>query len=350
MTTTSVNIVYRDKVLCLDAAAFAKLGLELGKTYRVVTAFGTIAEAVLEPSLYVDAFVNQDTQMVCAVEGDNTLLVYDRTRPLLPDGPYMIPAKVQARAAIWQAAKERLTCPVQEAVAVYLGGEADYDRDVALSLGFRPYKLFLVEHERRIFDQLRLKGKQAVFGELAAVVQNWPLTTDDTSHQVNFLYADFQCGLVESATVMQQHLVSRDEFKDCVLAVNMLRGREVGGDAQRLVRHGKHRAKAYAHMVFDELERQLALILPREEASSLARKARFEAQRSWIFGTYRSSPQTSFDWCVWKHVTVGTVLAKRAGTDALKAPVSVGNDKHLTQRIIAIQAIGTWRENKHKQQ
>lgn len=333
-------------MLSLDPATFAELGLELGKSYRVVTAFGTIAKVVWEPSIRVDAFVNQDTQMVCEVAGDDTLLVYDRTRPLLPNGPYMVPVKVEARAAIWQAAKERLTCPVQEAVAVYLGGEADYDRDVALSLGFRPYKLFLVEHERKVFEELRRKGKQAVFGELTAVVRNWPLTTKDTSHQVDFLYADFQCGLIESATAMQQHLVSRSEFKDCVMAVNLLRGREVGGDEQRWVKYGKHRGKAYFHMVFDELERQLALVLPPKDASSIARKARYEAQRNWIFGTYRSSPQSSFDWCVWKHVAVGTVT----GTDGEVAASEAGPDKELTQKIIAVQAIGTGRENRYKQE
>jgi hypothetical protein len=285
--------------------------------------------------------------MVCEVEGDSTLLVYDKTRPLLPNGPYTLPVKVEMRVAIWQAAKERLTCSVDDAVAVYLGGEADYDRDVALSVGFRPYNLFLVEHERKVFAQLRLKGKQAIFGELSAVVQNWPLTTKDTSHQVNFLYADFQCGLIESAVLMQQHLVSHSEFKDCVLAVNLLRGREVGSNEQRWVSYGKHRGKAYVHMVFDELERQLALVLPKE-ANSLARKARYEAQRNWIFGTYRSSPQSSFDWCVWKHVDVSTVLAK-AGVEA-SVPVAAGTDKYLTQKIIAIQAIGTWRENRQKQE
>ena len=345
----TADIVHHDKVLSLDPAAFAKLGLELGKSYRVVTAFGTVANVVWEPSIRVGAFVNQDTQMVCEVEDDNTLLVYDRTRPLLPNGPYTNPVKVEARAAIWQAAKERLMCPVQEAVAVYLGGEADYDRDVALSLGFRPYKLFVVEHERRVFEQLRLKGKQVIFSELTAAVQNWPLTTKDTSHQVNFLYADFQCGLIESATAMHQHLVSRSEFKDCVMAVNLLRGREVGGDEQRWVKYGKHRGKAYAHMVFDELERQLALVMPPKEAASIVRKARYEAQRNWIFGTYRSSPQSSFDWCVWKHVAVGT-LAGTGAEVAASESVAAGTDKYLTQRIIAVQAIGTGRENRYKQE
>ena len=46
MSATAVNASVSDKVLCLDPAVFAKLGLELGKKYRVVTAFGTIAEAV----------------------------------------------------------------------------------------------------------------------------------------------------------------------------------------------------------------------------------------------------------------------------------------------------------------
>lgn len=346
MSSTAVNVSVTDKVLRLDPADFEKLGLELGKKYRVVTAFGTIAEAAWEPSIRVGDFVSPDTQMVCKVEGDNTLLVYDRTRPLLPNGPYTTPVKIEMRAAVWRAAKERLTCPVEDAVVVYLGGEADYDRDVALSLGFRSYKLFVVEHNRKVFEQLRLKGKQAIFGELADVVQNWPSSTKDTSHQVNFLYADFQCGLIESATAVQQHLVSRGEFKDCVLAVNLLRGREYGVDEQRLIKHGKHRAKAYAHEVFDELERQLALVMPPEQVSARVRKARYEAQRNWIFGTYRSSPQTSFDWCVWKHVDAGTILAQHGAP----APTVSGNDKDLTQRIIAIQAIGTWRENKHKQE
>jgi len=138
---------------------------------------------------------------------------------------------------------ESLSIRPRDAVVLYLAGEQNFDREIALSKGFLGHNLIAVERDRLAIQKIKDSGTLCVSGELSKVLM-------DCTIETSLIVADFCspiCGEVLSCLV---NLVNNPRFKKCILAINLLRGREcLPEDWQESIR-GKHRGQAAFGIMF----------------------------------------------------------------------------------------------------
>jgi hypothetical protein len=137
------------------------------------------------------------------------------------DFDYNFGQKRNWRRSVWNAIKEKLSVPVGEAVVLYLAGEKDLDRPVAISKGFKPWNLIAIDRDEQIVKHLKNSGTLAIKGDFLEVIKSW------YGHQeIHVIHADFCCGLINPTKDLAVALVCADFFPKGVLSINLMRGRD----------------------------------------------------------------------------------------------------------------------------
>jgi hypothetical protein len=149
----------------------------------------------------------------------------------------------------WNKIRERVNNP-RDAIVLYLAGEADLDRDVALAKGFKNKNLIAVENRRSVLAALRAKCVLTIDSDLCDVITDWPL-----DKPVQVVVGDFCGGLTLSRLKKLKHCWLRPQFHDAVFCFNFLRGRDsTSNEIRKVYSEGarkmglgcqKHRAEAF---------------------------------------------------------------------------------------------------------
>lgn len=133
------------------------------------------------------------------------------------------------RRWVWNRIVERLAVPPAEAVVLYLAGQQDLDREIAIQRGFKGHNLIAVERDELVAAQLRKKGVLTIQGEFGDVLQFWPL-----GHEIHVVFGDF----CSDMTLKLWTAITLTAFlaytKNAVLAFNFQRGRDQTAAAHRL--------------------------------------------------------------------------------------------------------------------
>jgi len=120
------------------------------------------------------------------------------------------------RRTTWNNISKRLKSP-KDAKCIYLAGEDDLDRKVALTKGFSNKNLFAVERDKDAFNLLRKSGKPAICADI------W-----DVSHTfkgLDVINADLLGGLTKD--LVDRAFIGLWSLSDGgVMCVNMLKGRD----------------------------------------------------------------------------------------------------------------------------
>jgi len=137
---------------------------------------------------------------------------------------YKVGSKNNWRRRMWNQAVRRLRhkgVRISEARVLYLSGEQDLDRPVALSKGFDEANLFAVDRSKDVVASLRRRGVIAICGNFVHVFDNWP-----EHSPIDFCFADFCCNLNRQPLALVGEVLVYKRSSP-VVAVNMMRGREI---------------------------------------------------------------------------------------------------------------------------
>lgn len=122
----------------------------------------------------------------------------------------------------WNRIVERLSVPVEEAVALYLCGPADVDRAKAVLRGFRTENLIGVDLDEENVRRVRAGGGLAICADINELVAVWP-----KDWPVHVIVADFCAGFDDTAINLASALMSRTgAMRGTVVSVNLQRGRD----------------------------------------------------------------------------------------------------------------------------
>lgn len=219
------------------------------------------------------------------------------------------------RRWVWNRIAER-TSVRDASLILYLPGEQDFDRNIALSKGFRSSSLIGVERSDDTRKSLRSGGTLTIDGDIFASVD-----AISRKRRVDVAVMDLCCGLrAKHADCILNWLLTRETLKGCVFAVNMMRGRDADSNElrQRLldVAPGEGSTKHRGEL----LALAMLLAISNDEQSKLA------TDREWIgrcmvvgaamrsaFFSYKSESGQVFDSCVF--VNPASVLGLRVTFD-----------------------------------
>lgn len=126
------------------------------------------------------------------------------------------------RRWVWNRIIERLTVPTKDAVVLYLAGEDNIDREIALSHGFKPDNLIAIEKDKTIVNHLRRNGQLCVQGDIIDILRAWP-----HNKLISVIIADFCCGLEKR--IMEYFttaFLQSPHTRTSIFAINLLRGRD----------------------------------------------------------------------------------------------------------------------------
>jgi hypothetical protein len=110
---------------------------------------------------------------------------------------------------------------------LYLVGPHDIDREVAIKKGFSNENLIAVDIERDRVVSARNGGGFALHGGLSDVLAAWPV-----DRSIDGIVADFCAGIDDRFNTFAMALANV-KFTKCVVAVNLLRGRDKINDSVR---------------------------------------------------------------------------------------------------------------------
>jgi hypothetical protein len=171
------------------------------------------------------------------------------------DFDYRFGTKAQWRRTAWNRIVERLIVHPRDAVVLYLAGEQDLDREVALRKGFRANNLIAVERDSRVVSVLRANGVLTISGNIVEIVRAWP-----RERKVNVIFADL-CDDIRSTNGPLLGGLINAAFAGAVIAVNFMRGRsKQAGDLVKLNtatfgEEMKHRGFAFSALYAEILRR-----------------------------------------------------------------------------------------------
>lgn len=230
---------------------------------------------------------------------------------------YKFGPKNQWRRSIWNQIVDRLEVKPKDAIVLYLAGQSDLDRQVAKSKNFRDDNLIAIERNAKVAKQLRRDGKLTILGELDDICEMMP-------RRVDVVFADLCSGLSSSVIKLLTVVGTGLAFENCVLAINLMRGRDsiyskIGFKDAGLQRRARcamviQNAKAIAaltgelRMVEEQpgkfrLKRgqRVAAAKEIEDAWSMFYGAK-ESNEAWFY-TYQSTSGQMFDSGVWKVIS-----------------------------------------------
>lgn len=145
---------------------------------------------------------------------------------------YKFGQKNNWRRAVWNEIVKRLKAdgiPIKEALVLYLAGEQDLDRKVAVEKGFHPDNLIIVENNRKVVKKLREEGKIAIHADLMDALFAWNIEKPE----VNVLYADLCSGLEPNTAEIHDIVSQKLSFTRAIVLLNLQRGRDPRTNAIR---------------------------------------------------------------------------------------------------------------------
>lgn len=141
---------------------------------------------------------------------------------------YKFGIKNQWRRWLWNRIEERLTVPAREAVVLYLAGQDDLDRYVALRHGFKDHNLIAIDRSEKVVRTLRNSGVVSMQGEFMDAICTWP-----ANRPVHAIVGDFCCGLESKMWKRIMGLMLLTHVRPAVYAFNFLRGRDQSSNGIR---------------------------------------------------------------------------------------------------------------------
>lgn len=141
---------------------------------------------------------------------------------------YKFGQKNNWRRTVWNEISGRIK-DTRTALVLYLAGEQDLDRKVAIEHRFLPDNLIIIERDREIVKKLRAEGKIVIGGEMEDVIFGWPMRMPE----VAVLYADYCSGLEPNLASLHDVIGEKPSFMDSVVLVNLMRGRDSKTNALR---------------------------------------------------------------------------------------------------------------------
>ena len=158
------------------------------------------------------------------------------------------------RKWLWNRICERVsetTVEKSDAVVVYLAGEEDLDRDVALRKGFRFNNLIAVDKSRKVIECLKKKKVPCLYGEISDVVEAF----NNSKEKIDVLICDYCHGVNGNVSKFVDKLTSSNfdnSFGDSpIIAMNFMRGRDSG----EIIDFRNNRRESFAS-VFDEEKKE----------------------------------------------------------------------------------------------
>ncbi len=150
---------------------------------------------------------------------------------------YKFGSKNNWRRRVWNEACKRLISQnkkLSECKILYLPGPEDIDGKIAIEKGFKPWNLFCIERENDIINKLRYNHVNVIHGDINQVLSYW-----DIDDSIDFCFADFMCGIHNTSYRFLQNLLTTDALsKESVIAVNLLRGRDIKLDGNYSIHRG----------------------------------------------------------------------------------------------------------------
>lgn len=214
--------------------------------------------------------------------------------------------KRQWRRTTWNSIRDRLPTigvRVKDAVVLYLAGEHDLDREIAISKGFKDRNLIAVDRDRKIVSSLRSGGALAVCGSLEHVVQHW-------SGQVNVVIADMCCGFTESPITIAVHMIVNPSFETCLSVFNLMKGREKWTSGAGDFAKGRHRGEAIANMAYGFVRTKIN-DLPEDVAKNVFMSVIDEMEKKengFIRGySYKSTSGQVFDSAIFRNPSLAKI-------------------------------------------
>lgn len=162
---------------------------------------------------------------------------------------YKFGPKNNWRRWAWNRVVERLPSSVEDATVMYLAGEEDLDRKVAIERGFHSANLIAIDKEKKVVDKLRKKGCIVIHAGLREAM----ISLCSARRIANVLVADFCCGLTDTIEDIINLFIcdAGNLFPEdgAVLVFNFMRGRDKGGITDVLSKTGfngtKHRGEMF---------------------------------------------------------------------------------------------------------
>ncbi len=135
------------------------------------------------------------------------------------------------RAWTWNRIKERTDGPLSTATAFYLAGEGDFDRPVAVSVGFSGQNVYAIDLNDKSVKTVKKSGGRAMKGDLYRNLIYLPLNREPDA-----ISADLMCGIYQRDWSLFRLLFAMDGR---AVAINLKRGRDPkGGQWVRLMKQG----------------------------------------------------------------------------------------------------------------
>lgn len=122
----------------------------------------------------------------------------------------------------WNRIIERLPIHKKDAVVLYLCGDQDMDRKIAIEKKFKPQNLIAIDIMPEKIEKVRAAGGIGMVGDICDFIIH-----HKGRPKIDVIVADFCCGLTSTVyTFMLSMLASSGLSKNCIVAVNLLRGRD----------------------------------------------------------------------------------------------------------------------------
>ena len=125
------------------------------------------------------------------------------------------------RRWLWNRIRARVNSCADEAIILYLSGEFDLDRPIALSKGFKFNNLLSVERERSVCTEIRKSGVLTICSDVKDVIKSWPVHTP-----VAAVVLDFCSGIENGVIDLLRDAIFMPPFFEAVWAFNFMRGRD----------------------------------------------------------------------------------------------------------------------------
>jgi len=271
---------------------------------------------------------------------------------------YKFGTKNHWRRTIWNRIVERLFVPAKDAVVLYLAGEQDLDRTIAVAKGFQSHNLIAIDRSKRVVKMLRNNGTLALHGNLIEVIGEWQ------NLKVDVVFADCCSGVSPEVAFLAIKLGTAESFKDSVLAFNLMRGRDYwkGFSDQDGSWIGKHRGLWIAGLNAGSFQAVVPGIAAAIEYQALRGRSIAEWATERAMATplsYKSKSGQIFDSVVWRNCSMWEFLRDQetffqiecarngiafSGTDVqafVDRRQKTDTSKPITRQIAAIKATRT---------
>jgi len=154
-----------------------------------------------------------------------------------------------------------LTCRILKykkpsaAIILYLAGQQDLDRKIAIDHGFHPDNLIIIERNKDNIKTLRQQAKIVIQGDLIDILAAWK----PDGLPIDIIYADLCCGIEPRTIAIYRAIANKPCFWGANVLINFQRGRDARFTSSKekgeidliFPEIGKHRGKLYlAYSIF----------------------------------------------------------------------------------------------------